>query len=196
MTDCLYDCLDWNNTTPNINQLALDKLTVDYLRETEQASVSVRCNNNTMFGQTSSLDVTWPITMTDCENNQSIFMTFQLILLEKFQLIFLVLMALVSVIVTSSILLMISTDFSTELSTELFREESIWESDDGWLNTTSSYRGSLWRRRVPAAVAIRQSTNAGGDPTGDPEAVLGRERVMLALGYLSPCPAMNWKTSD
>ena len=43
---------------------------------TEQASVSVRCNNNNnnaMFGQTSSLNVTRPITMTDCGNNQSIY---------------------------------------------------------------------------------------------------------------------------
>ena len=52
---------------------ALDQLTVDYLKNTEQASVSVRCNNNAIFGFTSSLNMTRPITMTDCGNNQSIF---------------------------------------------------------------------------------------------------------------------------
>ena len=52
----MYVCLYvWIETTQHkifTNQQALDQLTVDYLRETEQASVSVRCNNNnnTMFG--------------------------------------------------------------------------------------------------------------------------------------------------
>ena len=38
----------------------MHQLTVDYLRQTEQASVSVRCynNNNAMFGDTSRFDVT------------------------------------------------------------------------------------------------------------------------------------------
>ena len=43
MTDCSYDCLDWNNAKPNINwpaSLALDQLTVDYLRQTEQVSAT------------------------------------------------------------------------------------------------------------------------------------------------------------
>ena len=63
----MYVCLYvWIETTQHkifTNQQALDQLTVDYLRETEQASVSVRCNNNNnnnnnaMFGFTSSLDV-------------------------------------------------------------------------------------------------------------------------------------------